>query len=849
MLSIQAVSAGGDYHAYLTSEYYLDAAQVVRWDGQGAEKLGLVGDVTADDFKTVFNGFLPNGGKLVQNAGRLDRQPGWDLTFSAPKDVSALWAVADEATRARIGECHAAAVRDALSYVEDVAGLSRQGVTLDGKKDMRLVQAGLIVATFGHGASREQDPQLHTHCFVFNAGLREDGTTGSLHSHEFYRQKMASGALYQAALSNHLMSQLGLVIRPDRHGFGVEGVPANLSREWSKRRDQIEVALGSHTASAQASAVAAATTRRGKEPGKVSGLFERWRETAARHDFDSDKAKGLLDKVAVLSGPMVKEQFDRLTKEAVDKLLLTQSHISKRETLRAMANAVRDGTATAQDIRDAVADFFNRPEVVKVGSIKGEDRYTTKAVIDLEKRLLADMRSVAETRDFHVSNWDKGRLLGKRFPSTGVSHDDAIRNAGQKAAAEHLLEPCGVSALSGMAGSGKSTVLRTCREAWEKAGYVVTGMALAGVAGKNLTNSSGIESDTLAMRLIQLDQAKERGVTEKTNAERVARGKKPLFHLTARSVVVVDEAGMVGTNDMARLFAHVRDAGAKLVLVGDSDQLQPVAAGAPFLRIEKELGRAKLTHITRQSLDQDDHLPEWRRKAVTHFANGEAKEALKLFEERKLVSNEKNKAKAIQKLVTDWATSGGATEPTKHMILAGTNEDVRALNTLCQRERQKLLDPDGVSKFAEVKGERFHEGDRVLFTKKSRELGLDNGELGTVAGVSGLGAKKTLSVLVDDGRTVSVPLAAYSEMKLGYAMTTHKAQGATVRHAYVLLGGSMQDRHLSYVQASRATENTRFYCDRFEAGKGLEEMAKQMGQSRQKDLAHDLLQPLSNEMS
>lgn len=846
MLSIQAVSAGGDYHAYLTSEYYLDAAQVVRWDGQGAKELGLVGDVTADDFKEVFKGFRPNkGGKLVQNAGQLDRQPGWDLTFSAPKDVSALWAVADEATRVKIGECHAAAVRDTLAYVEDVAGLSRQDKGQGtGKKDMQLVKAGLVIATFGHGASREKDPQLHTHCFVFNAGVRKDGTTGSLYSNEFYRHKMAGGALYQAALSNYLMSRLGLAIRPDRHGFGIEGVPAELSREWSKRRDQIEVALGGQTASAQAAAVAAATTRRGKEPGKVSGLFERWRETAAKHDFDSDKAKGLLDKVSVLSGPMVKEQFARLTNDAVEKLLLTQSHISKRETLRAMANAVRDGTAPAQDIRDAVAGFFSRPDVVEVGAIKNETRFTTRAVIELERQLLFDMRSAAMNKEFQVSDWDKGKLLGERFPSTGVSPDDAIRNAGQKAAAEHLLRPDGVSALSGMAGTGKSTVLKTCREVWEKAGYVVTGMALAGVAGKNLAESAGIESDTIAMRLIQLDQAKERGVTEQTNAERVARGKKPLFHLTPKSVVVVDEAGMVGTNDMARLSAHVREAGAKLVLVGDSGQLQPVAAGAPFLRVEKELGRAELTHITRQSLDQNDHLPAWRRQAVTLFADGNAQEALKLFEERKLVSTEANKAKAIQKLVTDWATSGGATEPTKHMILAGTNEDVRGLNTLCQRERQKLLDPDGVSKFAEVNGQRLHAGDRVLFTKKSRELGLDNGELGTVAAVSGLGDKKTLSVLVDDGRTVTVPLSTYSELKLGYAMTTHKAQGATVPHAYVLLGGSMQDRHLSYVQASRARENTRFYCDRFEAGKGLEQIAKQMAQSRQKDLAHDLMQPV-----
>ena len=140
----------------------------------------------------------------------------------------------------------------------------------------------------------------------------------------------------------------------------------------------------------------------------------------------------------------------------------------------------------------------------------------------------------------------------------------------------------------------------------------------------------------------------------------------------------------------------------------------------------------------------------------------------------------------------------------------------------------------------EVNGESFFAGDRVLFTKKSRSLGIDNGEVGTAGRITGAGARKALSVTVDDGRTVTVPLAECADIRLGFATTTHKAQGLTVRNAYVLLGGRMQDRHMSYVQASRAVETTRFFTDRYEAGPELSTIAKKMTQSREKEMAHDL---------
>jgi Ti-type conjugative transfer relaxase TraA len=829
MLSIQAVAAGGDYHAYLTSEYYLDQAQAVRWMGRGAEALGLTEEVTPEAFKNLFNGYDQDGNPLVQNAGAPTRKkPAWDLTFSAPKDVSALWAVADEQTRERIGKCHEAAVREALDYLEVSAGTSRRDIGSAGSKHIAEVGAKLIVASFGHGASRERDPQLHTHCVVFNAAVRDDGSTGTLLSRPLYRHKMAAGAIYQATLAEALVREMGLSLTAQRHGFGIEGVPAELSREWSKRREQIAQALGAHGSSAAAAAVAALDTRRGKDPGKVSGLFSQWQDEARQHGFGAERVKELLDLTKRRERDRAQDLAQVVTATA-EKLLETNSHLCERELVRAAADRLRDGTTHGRDIRKAASDWFQRPEVVPVGQQKGEDRFTTQAVVERERKLLADVKELAGSSRHGVRDRDTNHAVQDRFPLSGVTPDDAQRNKGQREAVEHILRPGAVSVLSGMAGTGKSTVLKTAREVWEKAGYHVTGMALAGIASKNLAEASGIESETLAMRLAQLGR----------NAENTNR--KPSFALTSKTVVVLDEAGMVGTNDLARLVGHVKDAGAKLVLVGDSKQLQPIAAGSPFARIEKDLGRAELTHITRQQIDETDKLPHWRREAVTLFADGRSKEALGMFAERGLLSVEGNRAKACAQLVNDWTANGGVEDPKNHLILAGTNDDVRALNALCQRERLKTADAATKLGAAEVNGERFHQGDRVLFTKKDRELSIENGEAGTITKVSGFGSRKALAVRLDDGRAVEVPLDKYQDVRLGYAMTTHKAQGATVPNAYVLLGGSMQDLHLSYVQASRARETTRFYADRFEAGPQLDRLVKQMAESREKTLALDVL--------
>ncbi len=296
MLSISTPRKGADgsarYYTDDKAEYYLEGqGQLSHWLGQGAETLGLAGPVQRAPFYNLLNGYSPDGHQpRVQNAGHPDRQCCWDLTFSAPKSVSVLWALAPEDARHDIEQAHQRAVEQALEYVEEQAGLTRRG---HGGKIQE--KAELVFATFQEGASRALDPQLHTHAVLINLGLRQDGTTGSLKTETLFDTKMKAGALYQAKLADQLRDRLGLTLQRERVGFSVVGVPKELCRQFSKRRQTIEKVLQERGVNhAVAAKIATLDTRPAKEPVAAAKLFHQWRQVAQAQGWSSAKAQELL---------------------------------------------------------------------------------------------------------------------------------------------------------------------------------------------------------------------------------------------------------------------------------------------------------------------------------------------------------------------------------------------------------------------------------------------------------------------------------------------------------------------------------------------------------------------------
>ena len=297
MLSISnpMKSAGGAVAYYLDEakeDYYLNGIDKQgRWFGGAAHALGLSGTVDRESFRNLLEGFAPDRSKpLVQNAGEEGRTACWDMTFNAPKAVSVLWAMSTPELRRKIEAIHRQAVETALEKAEQVGGITRRGP--GGRIHER---ASLLWATFQEGTSRAQDPHLHTHAVLQNLALRSDGTTGSLHTTNLFRWKMALGAVFQAELAFQLQAQLGLEIESATSGFGIRGVPASLCHEFSKRRQAIDQNLEERGVSG---AVEAKTAAKATRPRKLeippSLLFPQWQSIGEALGWGPEQAQSLI---------------------------------------------------------------------------------------------------------------------------------------------------------------------------------------------------------------------------------------------------------------------------------------------------------------------------------------------------------------------------------------------------------------------------------------------------------------------------------------------------------------------------------------------------------------------------
>lgn len=793
-----AGSGKGDYYLNLAKEdYYLEGGEPEgEWFGASAESLGAKGKVKKEDFSNLLSGYSIDGKEvLVQNAGSEKRQSGWDLTFSAPKTVSVAWSQSEGHTRREIQAAHKQAVNSALNYLNDNAGFTRRG-----KGGVEKEQTGLIAATFEHGTSRAGDPQLHTHAIVLNLAKRSDGTTGGIESKHLFTHKMAAGAVYRAELASQLEKRLGLEAEKKNSWFELKGVDRELTKEFSKRREEILETLDSKGfSSAEAAKVAALDTRGKKLHTPRSELFKEWQQLGQKHGWGNQELEQLTNKPLLKRDP-IKEKQETLTK-SLEKITDQKSYFTEKDLVRTIAEEAQGrGIGADEVIQISKTHLNNSLEIIHLGELKGEKHFTTKEMLELEKKLISSVQSL-ETRD--TPQVTKS-TLDKVFSKKETISDE------QKNAVRHITQGKGaVKVVSGMAGSGKSFMLEAAREAWESSGAQVYGAAYTGKAAQGLQDSAGIKSDTIHKTLQDFKNGK--------------------LQLDKNSVLVVDEAGMLGTKKLSSLVEMTEKTGSKLVLVGDAKQLQPIEAGGAFKAVSSEIGQVELKEIRRQK-------ENWAKEAVFSVAKGEGGSALEQFAERGLLKVEKDRKEAIKSLIFDWSEKGRE-QPAEHLILAGNNLEVKDLNKQAQDKRLE----SGKLGEGSIRGnsERFYVNDRVVMTRNSRLYGVRNGQLGTIEKIDE--KKNSIKVKLDSGSKVRLPLAEYEHVKLGYAVTTHKAQGMTAENVYVLAGGSMQDRELSYVQLSRAKNQTKIYIDQAEAGENLSGIAKSMQKSRQKGMALNVL--------
>lgn len=430
----------------------------------------------------------------------------------------------------------------------------------------------------------------------------------------------------------------------------------------------------------------------------------------------------------------------------------------------------------------------------------GQERFTTQSMLSAEEAMVRNVATLA-AQTHNVGKDDVVRAVA-------IAEQRGLRlGEDQRQALEHVVKRPGLSLVVGFAGSGKSAMLGVAKEAWESAGYTVRGTALSGIAAENLEGGSGIASRTIA----SFEHAWARGYDR----------------LSDRDVLVVDEAAMVGTRQLQRVLAEASGAGAKVVMVGDVQQLQAIEAGAAFRLLAERHGAAEIGEVRRQA-------EGWMRDATRDFANGRTDEAITAYSRANMVHAAESRDAARAALIDRWDAERRAEPGASRIILTHMNKEVAMLNDAA---RARLAEQRTLGDSVAVRTERgireFADRDRILFLKNERDLGVKNGTLGTIEKA----APDRLAVRLDNGRRVEIDLKSYAHVDHGYAATVHKTQGMTVDRTHVLATPGL-DAHASYVALSRHRTGTALHYGRddFADEKALRQA---LGRERPKDMALD----------
>jgi len=478
------------------------------------------------------------------------------------------------------------------------------------------------------------------------------------------------------------------------------------------------------------------------------------------------------------------------------------THQQSTFTTRDLARFVHRHSEGKDQFDQVLAAVRASPELVKLGQDgRGEDRFTSRAMIETERRLESATVKLDAARSHGVDDRHVERAL------LAAEKRGMVLSPEQQGSLDYVTSSRGLASVVGYAGTGKSAMLGVAREAWEHAGYEVRGLALSGIAAENLESGSGIASRTIASTEHRWGQGREL--------------------LTDRSVLVIDEAGMIGTRQMERVLAEAEKRNAKVVLVGDPEQLQAIEAGAAFRSIAERHGAIEITRVRRQRED-------WQRDATRHLAIGRTGEALAAYEQAGHVHPAETREAARDDLIERWDKDRQAVPAASRIILTHTNDEVQALNEAA-RARLRAVDQLGeeVTLGVERGSRHFANGDRVMFLKNECSLGVKNGSLGTIQSVSPI----SMAVMLDDGRSVAFDMKDYSQVDHGYAATIHKAQGMTVDRVHVLATPGL-DRHSAYVALSRHRDGVDLHYGSDDFA-DRDRLARTLGRDRGKDMVAD----------
>jgi conjugative relaxase-like TrwC/TraI family protein len=790
---------------------------------------------------------------------------GFDLTFSVPKSVSAVWAVADGATQAMIYEAHCEAIRHAITYAEKHFFFSRSGANGALQEDIR----GVIAAAFDHWDSRAGDPHLHTHVVIANRAQALDGMWRTLDSRTLYKYVVALSELHEGMLEDLLTARLGYGWdeRARRHSLvprhDVLGVPDDLIDEFSRRSHDIEIfktALVAEFARAHGRQPttdevlrlrqqATLETRPDKQHRSLAEQTQSWRERA-RPFVGGDTAawaeslRGRCALPPLAASDLADEMLRDVARLALDTVASKRATFSHANVLAEVHRQLHGARFASADDRLAVADRMAalaladallltpseielvseqlcRPDGTSKLRHRGAEIYTTREILDAESRLLDVSR----------------RMDGPGVPASVVADvtaddlpDRDHRLGPDQAVAVEAIATSGrvLDLLVGPAGTGKTASLAGLRDAWERVygtGAIV-GLAPSAAAAEVLADELGIDTENTAkwlhesarqdQRLERIDALLDRlHATTSSPSTTVARQLRAQLaelhaeyqHWTIRrgQLVIIDEAGLAGTLALDRIVTAAADAGAKVLLVGDWAQLSAIEAGGAFAMLVNDRPDApELTEVRRFQHD-------WERAASVQLRVGDPAAIDAYIAHDRIRSGDC--AEMLDALYQAWRddVSRGLTS----IMIAGDYESVAELNLRARSDRVAAGDvtaacigiaADGVAGV----------GDRIISRENNRRLTAGRGWVknGDAWIVRDINRDGSLTVQRDHGRGKVVLPARYvrRHVELGYAATTFRAQGRTVDTTHALISHT-STREAVYVSATRGRAANTIYVD------------------------------------
>ena len=792
MVSLGKLTAGHEEYyerevAGGAEDYYAMRGEAAgEWMGGGAQALGLEGAATGGQLRALLEGRSPATGEMLRS--RAVQVTGWDVTYSPPKSVSVLHAAGDPRITAETLVAHRTAVRSALAYLESDACWTRRGAG----GTARLMGEGFVAVEYVHRVSRAGDAQLHSHVVMANL-TRADGRWTTLDGRALYANLKTASALYHADLRAELTRRLGVEwepVAPGKLAAEIRGVPRAVLRDQSRRREEIVRRMADRGESSPRAAQAAALdTRRAKEydvdRGDVAGEL---RVRIAEKGFGPAELSAVVGRQG-LGRPATRE-LRCVSRELLGPRGLTEhrSTFSRGEVIQRWAAAHRQGESAGRIVR--LSDrWLAQPEVVGLEPVSAAAGVTSDqlplVLADNRDQLRYSTRSLVATEQALLGRVAAGRDAGVALVSPAIvkrvltAHPDL---SPEQAALVWELTSSGhrIENVEAGAGAGKTHALGVAVEAFGAAGHPVLGTSTANLATRTLEQEAGVRALNTMRLLADLDCGEA---------------------LDPGTVLLVDEAGMVGTRTYQRLAEHVSAAGGKLIGVGDSRQLAEIEAGGAFRAISDRFGAVELPGNRRQ-VDPEEI------RALAAMRDGDP-DAYVFFEhQRGRITVADSPADARDAQLADWWRAVERHPEQQAVLVALTRAQVAELNA----DAHALMRDSGHLEDGEITTHErgFATGDRVTLLRNNASLDVDNGDRGVIVAVDP--DHRALTVELDAGRNVRLPdwYLDAGWVDHGYALTAHKLQSTTVDRTFALATSDLY-QEAGYSIATRARHATHFY--------------------------------------